>query len=67
MVFTELRPEPDLRPHCRLAVFEKLEQPNRASGLSISGPADIEHIVQALELDRAVDAQVRPGAFGKRS
>src|SRR5258706_1127231 len=48
-----------------LAVFDHFEHLDLAVGRAVGRPADIEHVVQPLDLDRAVDRDVRPGALGE--
>jgi len=52
-----------LRARRSAAVRIHFEETDNALLLAESGPADIEHLVEPLELDRAVDAEVRHGAF----
>ena len=53
----------DLRPHERHAVAAEPEEADDALLLAVGGPADVEDVVEPLELDRAVHAQVRPRAL----
>ena len=66
IVFTELRPS---FTFVRTAspFGSSLNIADRAVLLAERRPADVDDVVQLLELDRAVDAQVRPRAGGQRA
>src|SRR3954469_3216416 len=53
-----------LRVH---AIVENLEETDLALVLAEGGAAHEQDVVQPFELDRAVDAQIRNGAFGQRA
>src|ERR1043166_1100022 len=52
---------------CAFAAVDELENADGAFRLPLNRPADIEHVVQSLEFDGAIDAQVWPSALGQRS
>ena len=62
-VLTELRPSFTCTRVAPLPSGSHLEQADRALFLPERRPPDVQHVVQPLELDRAVDAQVGHGAF----
>ena len=59
--------EHDGLPDCEVAAGVELEQADGRVGLSEGRASDIEHVVEALDLDRPVDAEVGPGARGQRT
>src|SRR5215471_21243668 len=44
-----------------------LEQADRAFRLAVGRATDVEHVLQAIDLDRAVDAEVRARAIRQRT
>jgi len=48
-----------------VAVFRQLEQLDGGVGLRAGRPADVEHVVELLQLDGALDGQVGPGPPGQ--
>src|SRR5207244_8523789 len=54
-------------PHGVATSFHQLEQADGALRLALDRASDVEDIVQPLQLDGAVHAQVGPGASGQGS
>src|SRR5205809_6054800 len=54
--------QPHLNPN-RFAVGQPFKHGYCAIGLAIGWTADVKHVGEAFDLDRAVHAQVRPNSF----
>src|SRR5579862_2267229 len=54
-------------PNRRVPIRPDLEQGDGAVGLTERRATDIEHVVQSLDLDRAIDAEIRSRARGERT
>src|SRR5690606_19584678 len=57
--------EADRDAHRVRTVIRQPEESDRALRLAVRRPADVEHIVQAFDLDRPGHAEVGPGAAGE--
>ena len=62
-VFTELLPSLTLTRTASSPSSFDPEEADEALLLPEGGPSDVEHVLQAVELDRAVDGEVRPRAL----
>ena len=52
--------------HGLVAAVDELEQPHRRIRLAERRPPDVEHVLEPLELDGALDRQIRPRALRQR-
>src|SRR5690606_30517263 len=54
--------QPDVDPDGRVAARLELEDPDRAVGLAVGRAAHVDHVIEPLDLDHAIHAEVRPRA-----
>jgi len=57
----------NLHSHRSLTSVQDLEQAYKAVPLPVDRTTDVQHVVQAFESDRAIDAEVGTGALGRWS
>ncbi len=65
MVLTEARPSDTRVRRASSEPFTMPEQADLALALPLGGAAHVQHVLEPLELDDSVHAEVRPGALGQ--